>query len=219
MLTIAPLAAHATGMFHTPQPLEASIAAAEVMVRARVLTISREVATEGSKREYCGTNYQMETLVTLKGQLPQRFTFSSYGSPHALPFYEVAVGDELLLLLNQSAGNEFLSWNVASDVIRETPSSAQQLTCARKLSKWKLSRADESSFLLLPRKSSSADQSPWIVYARSRTIMPSAAAAQDTPYDPACEGESCQRDFRRMVPWSFVEPEIRRWLSGPTTRR
>ena len=218
MLVTLPLAANATGMYHTPRPLEQSVAAAEVVVRARVLTISSEAADEGSKREYCGTNFVMEAVQILKGKLPQRFTFSSYGPPHALPFYEVVVGDELLLLLSRSAGNEFLSWNSASDVISEPPSRAQQLTCARKLSNWKLSRADESAFLLVPRKSSSGEQALWIAFARSRTIMPSAAAAREVTYDEACEGEQCQRDFRRVVPWPFVEPEIRRWLSGPTRR-
>ena len=212
MLVAVSLAAHAQD-FHIRQPLRQSIAAANVVVHARVMAVSKQFAPEGSDLGYCGTNYEMEILAAFKGGLRQRFTFSAYGAWIALPFYEVAVGDEVLLLLTQAEGNDFPNSGVARDVIHEPPSVAQQLACERKVSKWKLSRADESAFLLVPRKSSSAEQTLWIGFVRSRTIMPSVAAAKEMPFNEACQGESCQRDLRRMVPWPLVEGEIRRWMS------
>jgi hypothetical protein len=218
VLVAVSMAAHAQGIV-IKQLLRQSIAAAEVVVHARVMAISKQLVPEGSMRGYCGTNYQMETLVAFKGELSQRFTLSAFGSEIALPFYEIAVGDELLLLLTQAEGNDFPNSGVAPDVIHPPPSPAQQLACSRKLSKWKLSRAQESGFLLVPRKSSSAEQSLWIAFARSRTIMPPVAAAKEMPYSEDCEGESCQRDLRRMVPWPLVEEEIRRWLNWTQPRR
>jgi hypothetical protein len=212
VLMAVSMAAHAI-TFQMKQPLWKSIAGADVVVSARVMAVSKQLAPEASSRGYCGTNYEMETLVAFKGNLHQRFTFSAYGAWIALPFYEVAVGDEVLLLLTQAEGNDFPNSGVAADVIHEPPSVAQQLACERKLSKWKLSRADESAFLLVPRKSSSAEQSLWIAFARSRTLMPSGAAAKEMPFDEACQGEWCQKDLRRMVPWPLVEGEIRRWMS------
>lgn len=217
LLMIGSTVAHAQG-YQIQQPLQQSIAAADVVVHARVVAVSKELSPEGSSRGYCGTNYDMETLAVFKGKLQQRFRFSAYGSWIALPFYDVAVGDELLLLLTQAAGNDFPNSGVARDVIRKPLSPAQQQACSRKLSEWKLSRADESGFLLLARKSSS-DHSLWIAFARSRTMMPPVAAAKEMSYDEACEGESCQKDLRRMVPWLLVEQEIRSWLSGTTPGR
>jgi hypothetical protein len=211
------MSAHAQD-FHTRQPLWQSVAAANVVVHARVLATAKQLAPEGSSRGYCGTNYEMEVLATFKGDLRQRFTLSAYGSWISLPFYEVAVGDELLLLLTQAEGNNFPNSGVARDVIHKPLSPAQQLACSRKLSKWKLSRTNESGFLLVPRKSSSGEQSLWFAFVGSRTLVPPVAAAKEIPFDEACEGEPCREVVRRMVPWPLVEGEIRRWLSETKPR-
>lgn len=215
LLATVSLAAHATTVVHIPQSIEKSIGAADVVVHARVVATSKEFYQDNSKQRYCGANYEMEALSTFKGKLQRRFRFSSFDSPVALPFYDVSVGDQLLLLLNRDNENPA----VDPGAIDGPWSSAEGVACLRKLATLRLSRADESGFLLVPRKSSSAEQLLWIAFARSRTVMPSVAAAKEMPYSEECEGESCQRDLRRMVPWPLVEGEIRRWLRETKPRR
>lgn len=212
------LASVATGasVVYSTQPLMKGVQAADLIVRGRLIEISTQTYTQGAQRRRCGLNFVIKPTRTYKGTPEETVAIAAYNNPVVLPYHEVKIGDELLLLLKRARKDED-PYDVPDVILDKL--SPQKLACIRRLATWRLTAASESAFALVTRGSNEASKadSTWIAFLGSDTTMPTADGVQDRSYRETCSGEACARDPTRVVPWAFVEQEMLKWLA-PTVR-
>jgi len=193
-------------------PLLEAIAKAEVVVHARITRIEPRRFDRNGRSIECGADYSIEVLETFKGRNVSQRSFSFTGEPHAVLNHTVSVGEEMLLLLQPRKIKERPEGGFA-DVIEPPPSAAER-NCLASLSPWTLRLAEAGGFPLVMKPASSADKKPvkWFGYPRTRTELPPAVQSLQVPFDQSCNGEECESDYRRMVPWLPLRAEILRSL-------
>ena len=186
------------------------VEAAEVVALVKITGLKHIVDAPGGTT--CGRSYEADVLERFKGTIGQRLVFSTNGPGVALPFYEPAVGDSMLVLLRHAASTDELPDSALPDVINQKTSAS----CVQKLSRlrfWQGNAINESSYLIEKRPVVGNQADLWLVFLESRTVLPYRLHSADRPYDAACAGAECLTDPRRIVPWSIMESEIRTWAA------
>jgi hypothetical protein len=202
--------------FREPRDLQRSLDNADLVIRGRVLDVSRQTYDDGSgSSTLCGTNYSVDVFETYKGESQSRISFSAYSDALPLPLREAQVGDEMLLLLRFHS-RPFDPFHLeVPDVVLGEPSTAKQ-ECINRLSRYSLSDFGEVAFLLeRMREPGSSVESVWLTYMRTQTLMPNRPDMRYRPYDESCRGAECDDDPRLRTLWPPLEQQIREWTTPP----
>lgn len=191
------------------EPLEGKVLMAETVALVRVKEITDVVGASG---KICGTNYKTEVLYAYKGGRSEYIAFAANSSAISLPFVRVRVGDKLLVLLRSAAALDEIPDSYKPDVVTGLP----DFKCLKQLDRNRLlqnSAIGESGYLLEHRNESASEETDWLAFVDSSTVMPYEVSKFERPFEIQCSHDNCRADPRRIVPWKMLSKKIVAWVT------
>jgi hypothetical protein len=195
------------------QPLEEKIRESDHVYHVAITSIDERFYVEDGAQQLCGTNYSVRIIETLKGLSRGELKLSVYTSPLPFEIEPLRRGDELVVLIadeKDSARRTADPEGSASAGHANTESE-----CLRQLSSIRLTKTNESAFLL--ERSQAKDEAPqelWFRYMSGHTAMPAASSLEVRRRSERCLDAECRKTGFFVARWTEVRRLICSWSNN-----